>query len=259
MALAAPPSQTPSSAPHTPIAGQCTGHPGDPQQDRGRSQLRGLGRRRARRGQDGGAQEHTEETVGTLTDRTTCQLVLESQERLPGAQGLGRLGGKGLSRAARSGPLPTQSSRRAVQTPATRSPGHAHLLSHQARDGGKQGPGRPFPGAQLCSRHCGLSEGQETPRPLRVHPAELSKSLNQVRGFPGSRVVKTLHFHCQGPRFNPRSESKDPTEQAAEKQETMTRKTGVGAGSFKGTCTRASQLQRPPHSPREVRETHTSR
>ena len=38
-ALAAPPSQPPSSAPHMPIAGQCTGCPGDPRQDRGRSRL----------------------------------------------------------------------------------------------------------------------------------------------------------------------------------------------------------------------------
>ena len=28
--------------------------------------------------------------------------------------------------------------------------------------------------------------------------------------FPGSPVVRTLHFHCQGPRFNPWLENQDP-------------------------------------------------
>ena len=30
----------------------------------------------------------------------------------------------------------------------------------------------------------------------------------QSREFPGSPVVRTAHFHCQGPRFNPGQRTK---------------------------------------------------
>ena len=186
-----------------PITGQCTGCPGDLRQDGGGaagSEVSG----------DGVTREHAEEAAGTLMGHTTCQLVLESQERLPGAQGLGRLGGKGLSPAARSGPLPTRSSRRAVQMPAARSPCHAHLLSHRAHDGGKQRPGRPFPGAQFLLETLRSQRGTGSATSLKGASYQAKQVLNQRRDFPGSRVVKTLHFNCQGPRFNPRSESEDP-------------------------------------------------
>ena len=66
------------------------------------------------------------------------------------------------------------------------------------------------------------------PRPLRVHPSELNKSFKPNEGLPGGRAVKTLHFRCQGPRFDPWSESEDPTNHLAKKQKMTERNDNGG-------------------------------
>lgn len=78
--------------------------------------------------QDGVSCEHTEAAPGTARDPMTCQLVLDSQERLPGAQGLGSLRGEGT---LPSTPLSTRSSR---------------LMTR-----GGAGPGSPFCALSFCS------------------------------------------------------------------------------------------------------------
>lgn len=136
MALQAPPSQHRSSASTCPLNGWGTGCPGGPWRDGGRSQCQGSrpvagGRRGARCGQDeqdGVSCEHTEAAAGTARDHMTGQLVLDSQERLPGAQGLGSLSGEGT---LPSTPLSTRSSR---------------LMTR-----GGAGPGSPFCALSFCS------------------------------------------------------------------------------------------------------------
>lgn len=41
------------------------------------------------------------------------------------------------------------------------------------------------------------------------HNLDTTKNTSFFK-FPGSPVVRTLHFHCWGPRFNPRAGNEDP-------------------------------------------------
>lgn len=148
-----PSKPAPSSAPTRPPHGWCTRCPGDLWRDGGRS------RRQVSAGGGGGVPGMVRSTV--RTSRTAChmntqrwqwepqgttrsQLVLDSQERRPGAQGLGRLGGAGTLPHT---PLSARSSRLMTQGGAV--------------------PGSPFCALSFCS--CSRHGVRASARGRRCH------------------------------------------------------------------------------------------
>ena len=51
--------------------------------------------------------------------------------------------------------------------------------------------------------------------PHNTTPKQLSELKSEFMDLPGSPVVKTLHFHYRGYRFDPLSGNYDPTWRAA--------------------------------------------